>query len=106
MNQTEFRFALAAFGLTILSLFSGFWVHRFLPRIADKRARTRVQFAVGLPGIVWLCIFGWIVLPRLELSMGRLLVAALWAFTPLAILGGIVFGFDEAARKRNATAGR
>jgi hypothetical protein len=76
---------------------------RFPPIIRDRRIRTRVQFAFILPIFLWLLIFAFAILPRLDLSVGQMTVATLWAISPLAIFGGLTFGLDEAARQTTST---
>ena len=105
LNSTERLLAFAAFALTILSLFSGLFIHRFLPVIADKRTRTRVQLAASVPACARLVVFMRIFLPRLEFTVSQLLVATLWALAPLGVLGGFIFGLDEAVRRKLSAAG-
>ena len=101
LNVHERWLAMAAFALTILSLFSGLIAYRFLPVIPDKRLRTKVQFATLLPVLLWVVAFAFFILPRVEFTFGRLLVTTLWALSPLAAFSGMVFGLDEAVwRKR------
>jgi hypothetical protein len=88
---------IAAIVLTVLSLFSGLLLRRFLPVIRNKGLRTRIQLASVIPVIVWIAAFGFAILPRLDLSFGQITVATLWAIAPLAIFGGVTFGLDEAA---------
>jgi hypothetical protein len=99
MNGTEIWLGLAAVALTALSPFSGLYLHGLLPIIPVQRIRTRVQFAAALPALVWLCVFAYIVLPRVELATSQVTVLTLWALSPLALLGGLILGLDEAARR-------
>jgi hypothetical protein len=92
---------LSAVALTILSIFGGLFAHPFLPIIPDKQIRTRVQFACATPVFIWLIIFAFVILPRLDLTIGQVTVATLWAIYPLALLGGLILGLDEAARRRS-----
>jgi len=94
---------LSALALTVVSMFSGLILHRFLPVIADGRIRTRIQFASVVPVFGWLLAFAFVILPRLDLSVGQAAVVTLWAISPLAIFGGLTFGLDEAARRRTRT---
>jgi hypothetical protein len=90
---------LGAIALTVSSMFSGLFLRRFLPVIPNKRMRTRIQFASVIPVFMWLIAFAFVILPQLELTIGQVTVATLWAISPLAILGGLTFGLDEAARR-------
>ena len=102
MNPTDRWLGLAAVALTVVFMFSGLFLHRFLPLIRDKRIRTRVQFAGAIPLFVWLCVFGYVVLPRVELTVAQATVATLWAIFPLALFGGLICGLDEAAYRRTS----
>jgi hypothetical protein len=90
---------IGAIALTVLSMFSGLLLRRFLPVIPNKRLRTRIQFASVIPVFVWLIAFAFLILPRFEFTFGQVTVATLWAISPLAIFGGLTFGLDEAARR-------
>src|SRR5439155_14610517 len=92
MNTVEQWLGLAAVTLTVSSLFSPLYIYRFLPIIPDKRIRTGVQFASLLPLLAWLCVFAFMVLPRVELTLGQVTVATLWAISPLAVFGGLICG--------------
>ena len=102
MNRTEQWIGLAAVALTVVSIFSGLFLYRFLPVIPDKRVRSRVQFAGAIPLFVWLCVFVYVVLPSVELTVAEMAVATLWGFSPLAVFGGLICGLDEAAHRRNS----
>jgi hypothetical protein len=105
MSPAEQWLGLAAVALTVVSMFSGRFLHRFLPFIPDKRVRTRVQFASAIPLFVWLCVFVYMIVPRVEMTVAQLSVATLWAISPLAIFGGLIYGLDEAAHRRTSAAG-
>jgi hypothetical protein len=94
---------LGAIALTVLSMFSGLLLRRFLPVIPDKRLRTKIQFTSVIPVFIWLLAFAFVILPRIELTIGQVTVATLWAISPLAIFGGLTFGLDEAARQTTST---
>ena len=100
MNPTERWFGLAAVTLTVLTLFSGFLLYRFLPVIPDKRVRSRIQFACFLPVLVWVGVFAYLILPRVDFTVGLLTGVIMWALYPLAIPVGLVVGLDEAARRK------
>jgi len=84
----------------VVSMFSGLFLHRFLPVVRDQRVRTRIQFASALPLFVWLCVFVYVIVPRAELTVAQLGLATLWAISPLGIFGGLICGLDEAACRR------
>ena len=102
LDLTECWLGLTAVAVTVLSMFSGLILHRFLPVIPDKRIRTRIQFASVVPVFGWLLVFAFFLLPRLDLSVGQVTVATLWAMSLPAIFGGLTFGLDEAARRRTS----
>jgi hypothetical protein len=104
MNPAEQWLGLVALALTVVSIFSGLLLHRFLPVIPDKRVRTRVQFASAVPLFVWLCVFVFVLVPRVEWTVAQLSVATLWAISPLSIFGGLICGLDEAARRKTSAA--
>lgn len=100
MNSNEQWLGLAAVALTVASMFSGLFLRHFLPIVRDRRIRTRIQIVSIFPVMAWLCVFGFVLLPRLELTVSLATVATLWAIAPLAVFGGLVYGLDEAARRR------
>jgi hypothetical protein len=38
---------------------------------------------------------------RNDLPIGKVLVSVVWVFSAMAILGGMAYGFEKAARKSN-----
>ena len=101
LSGTERWLGLAGVVLTLFAPFSGLCLHRWLPLIPDQRIRTRVQFASALPVFIWLAVFAFLVIPRVELALGAVIVVTLWAIAPLAVFGGLILGLDEAARRAN-----
>jgi hypothetical protein len=99
MDSADGRLAMAAFALTLLSLFAGFPACRFLPVIAEPRTRTRIQALSFIPILVWFVVLTFGMVPRLECGVGHLSMLTLWAFSPLGVYAGVVFGLDEAARR-------
>ncbi len=100
MNPGEACLGLAALTLSVAGMFSGLFVHRFLPVIRDPRVRTCVQFACALPLFVWVGAFAFVIVPRMEWTTAQLSMATLWALSPLGIFGGLICGLDEAADRR------
>ena len=90
----------AAVAVTEISLFCGLFLYRFLPVIPGKRTRTRIQFFSALPLFIWLLVFAYGILGRLELTIGQVIVVTIWGMTPLAVFGGLIIGLDEAVHRR------
>lgn len=100
MDFPDRQLAQMAFGLTIPAVFSGLVIHRFLPVITNKPARTRIQ-ATGLVAAgIWFCGFMLFALPHLECTEDHLKVLVLWAILPVAVAGGFSLGLDEAVYRR------
>lgn len=115
MPMTERLLGLAAVALTFLSVASWLFSYRYLPVIHNRRLRLRVTIACGLGGMAWLYLFSIllfsVIVPHLFsetsavqrgdsrpiFAMG---VAVLWAMALAAVLGGIAFGLEKAARRR------
>jgi hypothetical protein len=100
LDSTQCWLVVAAVAVTEISLFSGLFLYRLLPVIPDKRIRTRVQFLSALPLFIWLLVFAYGILGRLELTLGQIMVVTLWSITPLAVFGGLIVGLDEAVHRR------
>jgi hypothetical protein len=91
--------ALAAFSLLA---WSGRLSHRLLPVIQNKRIRDAILASCGVPLILWWVVFFRLILPRLEFTMGEVLVAFCWAFvTPAGAYLGLNWGIETAARKKS-----
>jgi hypothetical protein len=100
LDSTQLWLVVAAVALTEISLFSGLFLYRLLPVIPEKRIRARVQFLSALPLFIWLLVFAYGILGRLELTLGQIMVVTLWSITPLAVFGGLIVGLDEAVHRR------
>lgn len=116
LPMTERLLGLAAVALTFLSVASWLFSYRYLPVIHNRRLRLRVTIACGLGGMAWLYSFSIllfsVIVPHLFsessaiqrgdsrpiFAMG---VAVLWAMALAAVLGGIAFGLEKAARRRS-----
>ncbi|MGD0650007.1 MAG: permease prefix domain 1-containing protein [Verrucomicrobiia bacterium] len=106
-------FGSAAVAITILSFFGWRYGHRFLPVIRNKRVRTAVEIACGLSGAVWMALFSTLVVAHFFDTCDRVdvrrvvqfAIVYLWAMTLMAILGGVAYGLEEAARRQTTTAG-
>jgi cation transport ATPase len=104
----------AAVVLTFLSIASWQFSHRFLPVIRNRRIRMATTISLGVFGLTWLYIFAEIlptvIVPHIfsGLNIGRdefrpvfaMGIAVLWAMALTAVLGGIAYGLEEAARRR------
>jgi hypothetical protein len=102
MRMVERWLGLTAVGLTVVSMFSGLYLYRFLPVIREQRTRTRIQWGCTLPLFVWLVIFAYVLLPKVEWTIGQVTVLTLWAICPLSLFGGLICGLDEAAQRRRS----
>jgi hypothetical protein len=103
MGSIERLLGFAAVAVSVISIFSGRYIYRFLPVLPDSRVRTAIQFVCFLPAIIWLPIYTYIILPRFDFTVGQLFVATLWTMTLLAVVGVITNGMDKAAHKQTAT---
>jgi len=107
---------LTAVVMTVVSLAGLRFNYKLLPVIRNKRIRTWIGLACGLVAVGWLAVFSDllpnVIVPRalrhLDVnapveSMQAVFVVGLsllWAMTLAAILGGIAYGLEEAARRR------
>jgi hypothetical protein len=102
MDITDRRLAIAAFAFSLFALWGGLVFHRLLPAITDQRSRTRVQIAGFVPTFIWIGIFAFVVLPRVNGTVGHLQMVILWALAPFAFAGGLSFALDEAVCRRKS----
>lgn len=120
---------LTAVGLTFLSIVSWRFSYKYLPVIHSRQTRTIASVACGLAGLAWLLVFANllpnVVVPHFmggaasaESIRGSVLIglrqatpdgfravfmigiSLLWAMTLAAVLGGIAYGLEEAARRQ------
>ncbi len=95
---------LSALAATLLSWRYGY---RFLPVIRNQPVRAAIGGACCLVGIIWiqLCIYfvpHFMVHPAgSDLPFGQFMAAFLWAWNLMAILGGIAYGLEKAARRND-----
>ena len=120
---------LAAVALTLLSVASLRFSYRYLPAIRNPRARKTAGIVCGLAGLAWVLIFANL-LPNVIVPFflnsgasadsirGSVLlglrhaspegfwavfmigISLLWALALAAVLGGIAYGLEEAARMK------
>jgi hypothetical protein len=81
---------------------------RFLPVVRRQWIRSLLGTACCLTGIGGVVLFARFILPpffdfpaRNDLPIGKVLVSVVWVFSAMAILGGMAYGFEKAARKSN-----
>jgi hypothetical protein len=87
---------LLAVTLTVFGLWGGLFTSRFLPAILNQWRRL---MAGGLPGLLPLAAL--YVLARLSFdTVSQLLVAVIWAVVPMGIFGGLAYGLEEAAWRK------
>jgi hypothetical protein len=95
-------------GLAALSttFFSWRYGHRFLPAIRNWRIRTTIGAVCCLASICGIMLFIKFI-PHFfehgnpEIPIGQLLASFLWAWTAMAILGGMAYGLEKAAHNTN-----
>jgi len=95
---------LSALAATFLSWRYGYI---FLPVIRHQPVRAAIGGVCCLAGVVWiqLCIHflpNFMVHPAgSDLRFGQFMAAFLWAWNVMAMLGGIAYGFEKAARRND-----
>jgi hypothetical protein len=96
LSVPEQRSALLAVALTVLTLWGGLFTSGFLPVIQNQGWRLMVG---ALPGLISLATL--YLLTRLSFgTVSQLLVAVFWAVVPMGIVGGLVFGLEEAVYRQ------
>jgi len=105
----------AAVIVTFLSIASWRFSHKFFPVIRNPRVRMGASISCGLAGLIWDGVFALllftVIVPHLFAGVGAaqsielrpifaMGVATLWAMALTAVLGGVAYGLDEAARRR------
>lgn len=96
-------FGVTAFAVTILSFR---YNDKFLPVIRKSRTRAAIGFLCCVGCLIWIRFFIVNFLPNVivhpagkEIPAGYLMAIFLWAWTIMAVLGGIGYGLEKAARK-------
>jgi hypothetical protein len=93
---------LAAFAVTALG-----WKynHKFLPVVRNHWHRAAIGFAGCIGCLIWIQFFildfvpQMLIHPGSVLHQGLMMAGFLWGWTVMAILGGVGFGLERAARK-------
>ncbi len=128
LSPLQRTLGLSAVALTFLSVVTLRFNYKFLPAIRNRRARTALIAGCSLAGVAWLLIFSNllpnVIVPHFmenaasaESLRGSVLIglrqappealsavfaigiSLLWAMTLAAILGGVAYGLEEAARR-------
>lgn len=103
----------AAVGVAVFAIMSWRFSYRYLPVIRHPWLRMAVGLACGLAGVVWLYAFGgllyYVIVPR-AFNSGtspqnafpafNIFLAFVWAIAFAAVLGGLAYGLEEAARRQ------
>jgi hypothetical protein len=89
-----------ALATTVLS-----WYYNdgFLPVIRNHWVRAAIGIACWVGCVIWIQFFIANFVPRMLLQPGSGAIIFLWGWTIMAVLGGIGFGLEKAARKSTAT---
>ena len=107
-GSTAKAFGLAAFAVTALG-----WkyIHKLLPVIRNHWLRTAIGLACCFGGVIWMQLFivdfvpHMMIHPHSVTPSGTFLAVFLWGWAVMATLGGVGYGLEKAAHKRNAAAG-
>ena len=85
-----------AFATTVLS-----WCYNgnFLPIIRNHWIRAAIGIVCCVGGVIWIQLFIVDFVPRMMVQPGLGMIFFLWGWTAMAVLGGIGFGLEKAARK-------
>jgi len=93
--------ALGLVGITSIML-SWRYGYRFLPAISSWPARAAIEAACCLASVGGMVLFIKIIPYFLgQIPVGQILVSSLWTWAATAILGGMAYGLEKAARKAN-----
>ncbi|MDB6122597.1 MAG: hypothetical protein JWQ71_1590 [Pedosphaera sp.] len=82
MNLSERILGFSAGIMVVLSFCSLQFRGKFLPPVHNCQARKAIQFACTLSALVWLPSYFYLILPRFDFTLDRLVAAILWAIVP------------------------
>jgi hypothetical protein len=107
--QHEFDLKARLFGLTgvVLAILSWLPGHKFIPAIHNRRVRTAIGAMCCLASVGGILLYIILGVPFFvahhgpENAEGPLFVSFLWVSVVMAILGGMAYGLEKAARKNN-----
>jgi hypothetical protein len=103
MSFAERAAGFVAIGLTSLSILGAPYYHRFLPAIADWRFRHGISIGCVVVWMICGSIFVNFILPRLNLTIGQVVVVFLWLMTPGVVPGSVGYALELAARRNTVT---
>jgi hypothetical protein len=76
--------------------------HKFLPAISNRPFRVIIEAACCLASVGGMMLFIRFIPQFLgQIPVGQMLVSSLWTWAATAILGGMAYGLEKAARKTN-----
>jgi len=133
LSMAERMLGLAAVALTVLSMVSWRFSHKYFPAIRSRRVRMAAGVACGLTGAAWILVFGNlladVIVPHVlggaapadsvrgSVVIGlkdippvghepvfMIAISILWAMALTSVLGSIAYGIEEAARRITVTA--
>lgn len=100
LSPMEHRYGVMAVVLGVVFAMSGRLAQYVSPARAMRKSRVFLQLAWALPvAMAWLAFFCF-VLPRLDLTMGRLVLVVIWSLVPLAAVYGISEGLEHSAIRK------
>lgn len=83
-----------AVGLTPLSPWMGRLLYQFVPALRGDRARRVFQWACLGSALVWMALYGLVVVPRLDFPVLQMFVLTLWTICLPGMAIGLARGLD------------
>ena len=103
MNWTWRLAGIANVILVTLAILYCKQINTWFPVIPNRLRRQTIGISAAVCGATGMGIFMNFIVPHFSLTMGQLVVAALWGLTAMSIGGVILAGLEESAQRPNTT---